>query len=117
MKNMLKATGHNFVVPKLEGLWWVEGDRPMLETQRAAWHWQLMLRLPDFVQEQQVQKSVEEAAPGAGGTVGEVTGRQSGADAARGAVRHRTDRHAADGRLHAGKRAAKSGATPRNLPF
>jgi hypothetical protein len=36
-----------FLVPPLEGLWWVDDDRPALEVPRQEWRWQLLLRLPD----------------------------------------------------------------------
>jgi hypothetical protein len=38
-----------FLVPPLEGLWWVEDDRPALEVPREEWRWLLLLRIPDEV--------------------------------------------------------------------
>jgi hypothetical protein len=39
-----------FLIPSLEGLWWVEDDRPALEVPREEWWWQLLLRMPDEVE-------------------------------------------------------------------
>src|SRR5215216_2670153 len=36
-----------FLLPPLEGVWWVEDDRPALEVPREEWRWQLLHRLPD----------------------------------------------------------------------
>ena len=38
----------DFVVPPLEGLWWVNDGQFSL-TERGNWLWTLMIRLPDFV--------------------------------------------------------------------
>ncbi|WP_054816235.1 GyrI-like domain-containing protein [Nocardia arizonensis] len=48
-KKVAKAAGADFVVPKLEGLWWVESDEPPLTVPREQWHWTMMIRLPDTV--------------------------------------------------------------------
>jgi len=40
----------DFVVPPLEGLWWVPDGHFSL-TERGNWLWTLMIRLPDFVTE------------------------------------------------------------------
>jgi hypothetical protein len=37
----------SFLVPPLEGLWWVDDDRPALEVPREQWRWQLLLILRD----------------------------------------------------------------------
>jgi hypothetical protein len=36
-----------FVMPPLEGRWWVEDERPWSEVPRQEWWWHLFLRLPD----------------------------------------------------------------------
>lgn len=48
-KKIAKAEGNDFVVPKLEGLWWVESDEPPLSVPREQWHWKMMIRMPDVV--------------------------------------------------------------------
>jgi hypothetical protein len=53
-KKLAEADGQDFVVPKLEGLWWVESDEPALSVPRDQWHWKLMIRMPDPVTEEMV---------------------------------------------------------------
>ena len=36
-------------MPKLEGLWWVEGEVPALEVPRQEWCWKLLIRMPEFI--------------------------------------------------------------------
>lgn len=49
IKNLSKKTGSDFGVPKLEGLWWVDFEKPFLEVPRDEWQWRLLIRLPEFV--------------------------------------------------------------------
>jgi hypothetical protein len=37
IKKIYKEQDNDFGVPKLEGLWWVEGDVPALEAPRKEW--------------------------------------------------------------------------------
>ena len=60
VKNICKKQGKDFGVPKLEGLWWVESDRPALEVPREDWRWKLLIRLPDFVTSKMVEKARNE---------------------------------------------------------
>jgi len=60
VKNICKKQGKDFGVPKLEGLWWVESDRPALEVPRDKWQWKLLIRMPDFVTSEMVKKAKEE---------------------------------------------------------
>lgn len=60
VKNICKKQGKDFGVPKLEGLWWVESDRPALEVPREEWQWKLLIRMPDFVTSEMVEKAKEE---------------------------------------------------------
>lgn len=46
-----KNEGMDFVVPKMEAFWWVEGDLPFDETPQEEWYWKIMFRMPDFVGE------------------------------------------------------------------
>lgn len=54
-----------FLVPPLEGLWWVEDERPALEAPREEWRWQLLLRVPDEVEIGWVEFARERAGAGA----------------------------------------------------
>ncbi|MEM2111383.1 MAG: GyrI-like domain-containing protein [Candidatus Bathyarchaeia archaeon] len=60
VKNISKKQGKDFAVPKLEGLWWVESDKPALEVPRGEWRWKLLIRMPDFVTSEMVEKAKEE---------------------------------------------------------
>ena len=51
IKKICKDQDKDFGVPKLEGLWWVEGDTPALEVPRSEWRWKLLIRMPEFVTE------------------------------------------------------------------
>jgi hypothetical protein len=59
-KNIYKKQGKDFAVPKLEGLWWVNSDKPALEVPREEWKWKLLIRLPDFVTLEVFEKTKEE---------------------------------------------------------
>ena len=49
VKNSYKTQEMDFVVPKLEGLWWVNSEKNALEVPKSEWYWKLLIRLPDFV--------------------------------------------------------------------
>ncbi len=57
-----KAQGTDFAVPKLEGLWWVESDRPALEVPRHEWRWKLLIRMPGFVNGAMAAEAKEQTA-------------------------------------------------------
>ena len=56
VKTLCKRQGNDFGVPKLEGLWWVESDKPALEVPRGEWRWKLLIRMPKFVTSDIVEK-------------------------------------------------------------
>lgn len=60
VKNICKKQSKDFGVPKLEGLWWVESDKPALEVPRKEWKWKLLIRMPEFVTSEIVEKAKEE---------------------------------------------------------
>lgn len=41
--------GQDFAVMPLEGLWWTEDARPLLDGDKAGWKWTLMIAQPDAV--------------------------------------------------------------------
>jgi hypothetical protein len=57
VKNLSKKAGRDYVVPKLEGLWWVEDKRPFMDVPREEWHWQLLNRLPEFISIDLIEKA------------------------------------------------------------
>lgn len=62
IKKVCKIEGNDFAVPKLEGLWWVEGDVPALDVPRSEWSWKLLIRMPYFVSEDTVKSVQPEVA-------------------------------------------------------
>jgi len=60
IKMPMKKEGKDFTVPKLEGLWWVESDKPPLEVPREEWKWKLLIRMPVFVTSEYVEKTKPE---------------------------------------------------------
>jgi len=62
VKKVCKERGDDFGVPKLEGLWWVEGSTPALEVPRSEWHWKLLIRMPDFVTREMLRSVQPEVA-------------------------------------------------------
>ena len=56
VKGVCKKDGRDFAVAKLEGLWWVKSNKPALEVPRQEWYWKLLIRLPDFVSSEIVEK-------------------------------------------------------------
>lgn len=56
VKNDCKKQGNDFGVPKLEHLWRVESDKPALEVPREKWRWKLLIRMPEFVTSEIVEK-------------------------------------------------------------
>ena len=55
IKKTCKELDKDFGVPKLEGLWWVEGNKPALEVPRSEWCWKLLIRMPKFVTKKMMQ--------------------------------------------------------------
>lgn len=49
-----KSAGSNYAVTKLEGLWWLD-DGVTAPSAEATWNWQLLLRVPRFVSEKDLQ--------------------------------------------------------------
>lgn len=66
VKFTCKALGNDFVVPKLEGLWWYDenkfanlsiADAPQ-KVKRNDWEYRLLIRMPDFVTPEIVNKAI-----------------------------------------------------------
>ena len=60
IKGLCKKEGRDFAVAKLEGLWWVKSNKPALEVPRKEWYWKLLIRLPDFVTSEIMDKAKQE---------------------------------------------------------
>lgn len=69
LKFMFKEKGNDFVVSKLEGLWWYDEEKfkensmtgSATEVPRSEWEYRLRIRLPEFVDESAVQSAVKTA--------------------------------------------------------
>ncbi|MBV7408388.1 GyrI-like domain-containing protein [Maritimibacter sp. DP1N21-5] len=55
-----KAEGRDFVVPPLSTQWWADDPSAFGEGRRDEWHWQALIRMPDFVEASDVGKAAEE---------------------------------------------------------
>lgn len=69
LKFSYKAKDKDFVVSKLEGLWWFDQTKyanktittSSTEVPRSEWEYRLLIRLPDFVTKAEVEKAKETA--------------------------------------------------------
>lgn len=52
----MKKRGRDFTVAKLEGLWWVDSDKPWYEIPKEEWRWKLLIRQPKFVASELLKK-------------------------------------------------------------
>ena len=60
VKMLMKKQEKDFTVAKLEGLWWVDSDKPWYEVPREEWKWKLLIRMPEFVNSEIVEKARQE---------------------------------------------------------
>ncbi|MFY0594135.1 GyrI-like domain-containing protein [Roseivirga sp.] len=60
IKFISKGNDLDFVVPKMEGFWWVTGDLPFEETARNDWHWKIIFRMPDFVGKSEYNEAINQ---------------------------------------------------------
>ena len=49
------AGADDFKVGVLEGLWWVPGGATWLSAPKRSWRWKLLIRVPEFVQDDDVR--------------------------------------------------------------
>jgi len=69
LKFMFKGKNKDFTVSKLEGLWWFDENKYAARTMasaavdvpRSEWEYRLMIRLPDFVQQKDVDAAIASA--------------------------------------------------------
>ncbi len=67
IKFACKGRGNDFVVARLEGLWWYDENRysgnnlahAPVAVPRSEWEYRLLIRLPDFVTKEAVEKAKE----------------------------------------------------------
>lgn len=58
-KFLSKDDGKDYVVPPLEGLWWADDMNDFKQGNRDKWRWTLMIRQPDWINEELVQQAIE----------------------------------------------------------
>lgn len=44
-----QALGRDFVVPPLEGLWWADDMTSFVRREKSAWHWTMLIALPEWI--------------------------------------------------------------------
>jgi hypothetical protein len=55
-----KFAGQDYMVCKLEGLWWADDPAHCFTEQpRETWNWKLMIRVPSFVRERDLKFAIE----------------------------------------------------------
>lgn len=63
VKFLCKFEDMDFVVPKMEGFWWIEGgieeQHKFTQTPEAEWNWKIVIRMPDFVEGDHFYRAVQ----------------------------------------------------------
>jgi len=63
VKFLAKAEDDDFVVPKMEGFWWIAGgaeaQAEFENTPQDQWFWKIMIRMPDFIRQDHFKRAVE----------------------------------------------------------
>ncbi len=63
IKFLCKSQDMDFVVPKMEGIWWIDGgleaQHKFAETPEAEWNWKIVIRMPDFVEADHFYRAVQ----------------------------------------------------------
>ena len=65
IKFICKAEDMDFVMPKMEGFWWVDGgleaQKKFSETSPDEWNWKIVIRMPDFVEGDHYYRAIQKA--------------------------------------------------------
>ncbi len=63
IKFLAKAEDNDFVVPKMEGQWWVDQEvkhmDDFLKVPKEQWNWKIMVRMPDFIEGDHFHRTIE----------------------------------------------------------
>jgi hypothetical protein len=59
IKKYCKNQNKDFIIPKLEGHWRVECDKPTSSDPGSEWQWKLMIRMPKYVNTELVTNSIK----------------------------------------------------------
>ena len=62
LKFASKTKGRDYVVSKLEGLWWVEEVEgfDFVSASKDDWQWRILIRTPDFITEADLAEAIEQ---------------------------------------------------------
>lgn len=60
VKMAYKKEGKDFVVMPLSGLWWSENYNDFIEDNKDGWKWTMMIQLPEFVKEDDIELKKQE---------------------------------------------------------
>lgn len=62
LKFLSKASGRDYVVPPLEGLWWADDlDAFTTSRDKSAWDWTMMILAPDWIEPALVDEAIVQA--------------------------------------------------------
>jgi len=63
IKFICKAEDNDFVVPKMEAYWWIDGgfevQHQFAQTPRDEWNWKIVIRMPDFMEREHFDRATE----------------------------------------------------------
>ncbi|MDI6402579.1 GyrI-like domain-containing protein [Balneolaceae bacterium ANBcel3] len=72
VRSICKQQASNFVVPKLEALWWVCSENHFSEIPKSQWQWKLLIQMPEFVSSDIVEQAKMDVIKKAGEAVKEI---------------------------------------------
>lgn len=63
VKFLCKSQDMDFVVPKMEGIWWIDGgleeQHEFTQKPESEWNWKIIIRMPDFVEADHYYRAVQ----------------------------------------------------------
>ncbi|MEO1256708.1 MAG: hypothetical protein AAFY41_17735, partial [Bacteroidota bacterium] len=63
IKFICKSEDMDFVMPKMEGFWWIDGgieaQHKFAETPANEWNWKIVIRMPDFVEGDHYYRAIQ----------------------------------------------------------
>ena len=51
--------GRDYVVPPLEGLWYLDNMEEWSMEEKDKWHWTMMIRIPDFIPDKEIKNAID----------------------------------------------------------
>ena len=56
-----KEKGRDYVVPPMEGLWWVENMEEFTTEDKSAWDWTMMIMQPEWITQEMFEETLKQA--------------------------------------------------------